>query len=455
MSPAPGSCPSLGGGPVRGSGVPWGAVVPVPPPRQGRGGCLQEALASGRVSGTGLPGPPGSARLGEATGRSRLISPSPPGQAQEAPGALAQPCRVPPGHPQHPRAPIPPHPSLMHRWHPTCPRRGHKAKRLILGMGAGFGAKPGVGFAPGGHKPWQQSPDPLGASAVPGGPGSRRAMRALTCQNLPAPAPLLGGHSPWETSRDPSPSHPMPSQQAFPQLQLAPPSSWVPLQGGRCHPGPPWHGRVAAGAWPQLPRALRFHSPGTAPAWAAAQPESPCATPLSPPPPAPPRQLSPRGARLSLLPPPPSPQHCSGPEKLIFLTQIVQPLSLELPRVRRVLPAAGTGTPGVMATACPPLQGQTEAGVAGEGVGRAWHVGQEKGAFVWGGLGARGSSGPAAGRRQRCGNAAGMCGPRARAGLPTGTPKTGHGHRQHPQGVPAEGPVTSVGPLAATGAPTR
>ncbi|XP_074410422.1 EMI domain-containing protein 1 isoform X1 [Zonotrichia albicollis] len=58
----------------------------------------------------------------------------------------------------------------------------------------------------------------------------------------------------------------------------------------------------------------------------------PCATPLSPPPPAPPRQLSPRGARLSLLPPPPSLQHCSGHEKLIFLTQIVQLLNLELPR---------------------------------------------------------------------------------------------------------------------------
>lgn len=50
----------------------------------------------------------------------------------------------------------------------------------------------------------------------------------------------------------------------------------------------------------------------------------------------------------------------------------------------------------------------------GEGVGRAWHVGQKKGAFVWGGLGVRGGSRPRsrpAGRQRHAGNAAEMWGP--------------------------------------------
>lgn len=50
-----------------------------------RGGCLQEIFGAGGVSGTGLPGPPGSAQLRTLTGRSCLISPSPPGLAQADP----------------------------------------------------------------------------------------------------------------------------------------------------------------------------------------------------------------------------------------------------------------------------------------------------------------------------------------------------------------------------------
>lgn len=52
-----------------------------------RGGCLQEIFGAGGVSGTGLPGPPGSAQLRTLTGRSCLISPSPPGLAQADPVA--------------------------------------------------------------------------------------------------------------------------------------------------------------------------------------------------------------------------------------------------------------------------------------------------------------------------------------------------------------------------------
>lgn len=368
--------------------------------------------------------------------------------------------RDPPG--QHP-APTSPHriPPIPPRdADPTCPSQGHKAKRLLLGMGLGFGAKPGVGFAPGGHKPWPQSPDRLGASAVPGGPGSRQATRALTRQSLPAPAPLLGGHSPRETSRNPSPSHPIPT--GITQLELAPPRSRVPPRGGRCPPGPPWHGGVAAGAWRQLRRALRFHSPGTVPAWDAAQPESPV-PPLCPPslrhlpdncPPA-----APACPCCHRLPP------CSAAAvpKSSFLTQILQPLSLELPRVRRVLPAAGTGTLGVMALVCPPPQGETEAGVPGAGAGRAWHVGQKKGAFVWGGLGVRGGSGPLSrpagasampGMQQECGAPAPpTCQNRAPRKLGMGISQGGNlGGSSTPT---VEGLVTPVVSLPATGAPTR
>lgn len=241
-----------------------------------RGGCLQETFGSGRVSGTGLPGPPGSARVGEATGRSRLISPSPPGQAQEAPGALAPPCRVPPprspGSPQpgthHPAAgiggptspnPISPSPipliGLMHLWGPTCPSReswgggrGGEQSWFWEG-GVGFGATPEVGFAPGVCMPRQQSPGRLGARVVarqrvgwvrPGHASAGTQMPASSC-----PAPRGGGAFPHlcqarrKTGRDPSPS-PSPPALGTPAASHAIPvclGSIVPTRGGGCHPG--------------------------------------------------------------------------------------------------------------------------------------------------------------------------------------------------------------------------
>lgn len=65
-----------------------GAAVPVCPYGPcPAGGCLQEIFGAGGVSSTGLPGPPGSAQLGTVTGRSCLISPSPPGLVQADPVA--------------------------------------------------------------------------------------------------------------------------------------------------------------------------------------------------------------------------------------------------------------------------------------------------------------------------------------------------------------------------------
>lgn len=182
-----------------GLGVLWGGCGPCPAAAvEGcrRGGVVyRKPFGSGRVSGTGLPGPPGSARLGETTGRSRLISPSLPGQAQEAPGALAQPCRVPPGPPRP--APTSPHPIPCHP-NPSfpdaslgshVPKSGAQSQAADFGNGSRIQSQTRCGLCP----RWAQAlaGDP-GPPSVPvrcrvgqGHARPRGHSHAKACQLLP------------------------------------------------------------------------------------------------------------------------------------------------------------------------------------------------------------------------------------------------------------------------------
>lgn len=197
--------------------VLWGAAVPVPPQRgglaAGGGGCLQETLGSGRVSGTGLPGPPGSARLGEATGRSRLISPSPPGQAQEAPGALAPPCRVLPGPPgpapsTHQPPPHPTHPSLGCGSH--VPKSGAQSQAAALGNGGGIRSQAWCGICPGWAQALAPEPGPprcqCGAGWAGVTPGHASAHTPKPASSCPAPGRAFPSGN--EPEPIPIPSHP-------------------------------------------------------------------------------------------------------------------------------------------------------------------------------------------------------------------------------------------------------
>lgn len=193
------------------------SLVPTIPSQQAgcRGGCLQEIFGSGRVSGTGLPGPPGSARVGEATGRSCLISPSLPAKPRKPPApwhhpavsCVRSPHQIPPAHNLAPttllvgiRGPASPHP---------IPLAGLNASLGVPHAQAGWGTKPRGWFWEAG---WDSEPTPRWAlprvRACPGSrararsvhecrpsggwAGSCQAVRALARRCPPAPARLPG-----------------------------------------------------------------------------------------------------------------------------------------------------------------------------------------------------------------------------------------------------------------------